>query len=78
LTTCDAVRITLGMPTSEKGQSMDIRTVGVLGADVGLSILEVLYQAFGNRKYRRCPIWREKVEALEHGRETGGSFFNYR
>jgi len=57
---------------------MDIRTVGVLGADVGLSILEVLYQAFGNRKYRRCPIWREKVEALEHGRETGGSFFNYR
>ncbi|MGZ8155207.1 MAG: 3-hydroxybutyryl-CoA dehydrogenase [Burkholderiales bacterium] len=50
----------------------------LIGLDVCLSILEVLYQGFGDPKYRPCPLWREKVDARELGRKTGRGFFSYR
>lgn len=50
----------------------------LIGLDVCLSILEVLYQGFGDPKYRPCPLWREKVEARELERKTGRGFFSYR
>lgn len=49
----------------------------LIGLDVCLSILEVLYQSFDDPKYRPCPLWREKVEARELGRKTGRGFFSY-
>ena len=50
----------------------------LIGLDVCLSILEVLYVGFNDSKYRPCPLWREKVEARELGRKTGRGFFSYR
>jgi 3-hydroxybutyryl-CoA dehydrogenase len=50
----------------------------LIGLDVCLSILEVLYAGFNDSKYRPCPLWREKVEARELGRKTGRGFFSYR
>ena len=49
----------------------------LIGLDVCLSILEVLYEGFGDPKYRPCPLWREKVEAGELGRKAGRGFFTY-
>ncbi|MGZ5176555.1 MAG: 3-hydroxyacyl-CoA dehydrogenase family protein, partial [Burkholderiales bacterium] len=50
----------------------------LIGLDVCLSILEVLYEGFGDPKYRPCQLWRGKVEARELGRKTGRGFFDYR
>ncbi|MGZ5166925.1 MAG: 3-hydroxybutyryl-CoA dehydrogenase [Burkholderiales bacterium] len=50
----------------------------LIGLDVCLSILEVLYEGFGDPKYRPCQLWRGKVEARELGRNTGRGFFDYR
>jgi 3-hydroxybutyryl-CoA dehydrogenase len=49
----------------------------LIGLDVCLSILEVLYDGFKDPKYRPCPMWREKVEAGHLGRKTGRGFFSY-
>ena len=49
----------------------------LIGLDTCLAILEVLYEGFKDPKYRPCPLWREKVEAGELGRKTGGGFFSY-
>ena len=49
----------------------------LIGLDVCLSVLEVLYDGFKDPKYRPCPLWREKVEAGQLGRKTGQGFFRY-
>ena len=49
----------------------------LIGLDTCLSILEVLHGAFGDPKYRPCPLWREMVDAGRLGRKTGRGFFDY-
>jgi 3-hydroxybutyryl-CoA dehydrogenase len=49
----------------------------LIGLDVCLSVLEVLYEGFKDPKYRPCPLWREKVDAGQLGRKTGRGFFDY-
>lgn len=49
----------------------------LIGLDVCVAILDVLYEGFGDPKYRACPLWREKVEAGEFGRKSGRGFFSY-
>jgi 3-hydroxybutyryl-CoA dehydrogenase len=49
----------------------------LIGLDVCLAILEVLYEGFKDPKYRPCPLWREKVEAGHLGRKSGRGFFVY-
>ena len=49
----------------------------LIGLDVCLSIINVLYTEFGNEKYRPCPLLIKKVEDGDLGRKTGKGFYNY-
>lgn len=49
----------------------------LIGLDTCLSILEVLYEAFGDPKYRPCPLLRKYVDAGYLGRKTGRGFHTY-
>jgi 3-hydroxybutyryl-CoA dehydrogenase len=48
-----------------------------IGLDVCLSILNVLYQGFGNPKYAPCPLLVNMVTAGYKGAKTGEGFYKY-
>jgi 3-hydroxybutyryl-CoA dehydrogenase len=48
-----------------------------IGLDVCLNILEVLYEGFGDPKYRACPLLKKMVAANKLGRKTGIGFYQY-
>jgi 3-hydroxybutyryl-CoA dehydrogenase len=48
-----------------------------IGLDVCLDILAVLYEGFGDSKYRACPLLRKYVAAGWLGRKTGRGFYRY-
>ncbi|MFT4535961.1 MAG: 3-hydroxybutyryl-CoA dehydrogenase [Saprospiraceae bacterium] len=48
-----------------------------IGLDVCLSIMNVLYDGFGNPKYAPCPLLVNMVTAGELGRKSGGGFYDY-
>jgi 3-hydroxybutyryl-CoA dehydrogenase len=49
----------------------------LIGLDTCLAIMEVLYQGFGDSKYRPCPLLRKHVDAGYLGRKTGRGFYTY-
>ena len=48
-----------------------------IGLDVCLAILNVLYDGFGDPKYRACPLLKRYVDAGWLGRKTGRGFYQY-
>ncbi len=48
-----------------------------IGLDVCLSILNVLYQGFGNQKYAPCPLLVNMVTAEYKGVKSGEGFYKY-
>ena len=48
-----------------------------IGLDVCLSILNVLYDGFGNPKYAPCPLLVNMVEAGHLGVKSGGGFYSW-
>lgn len=50
----------------------------LIGLDVCLAIMEVLYHEFGDSKYRPHPLLRKMVRANLLGRKTGIGFYDYR
>lgn len=48
-----------------------------IGLDVCLSILNVLYEGFGNPKYAPCPLLVNMVTAKKMGIKTGEGFYTY-
>jgi len=48
-----------------------------IGLDVCLAIMNVLYEGFGDSKYRPCPLLKRYVAAGWLGRKTGRGFYEY-
>ena len=48
-----------------------------IGLDTCLYIMEVLYEGFGDSKYRPCPLLRQYVQAGWYGRKSGRGFYTY-
>lgn len=49
----------------------------LIGLDVCLAIMDVLYHEFGDSKYRAHPLLRKMVRGGKLGRKTGEGFFKY-
>jgi len=49
----------------------------LIGLDVCLDILNVLYEGFKDSKYRPCPLLQKMVDAGYLGRKSGRGFYEY-
>ena len=54
-----------------------LQVADLLGLDIVLHIMDILYQEFGDPKYRACPLLRKMVAAGQLGRKTGQGFYSY-
>ena len=48
-----------------------------IGLDVCLSILNVMYEGFGNPKYAPCPLLVNMVAASKMGVKSGEGFYSW-
>jgi 3-hydroxybutyryl-CoA dehydrogenase len=49
-----------------------------IGLDTCLAIMNVLYDGFGDSKYRACPLLKQYVAAGWLGKKSGRGFYDYR
>lgn len=49
----------------------------LIGLDVCLDIMNVLYRDFGDQKYSPCPLLKKMVAAGKLGRKSGEGFYKY-
>ena len=49
----------------------------LIGLDVCLNIINVLYSDFNDKKYLPCPLLENMVREGKLGRKTGNGFYNY-
>jgi 3-hydroxybutyryl-CoA dehydrogenase len=49
----------------------------LIGLDVVLNIMTVLYEGFNDSKYRPCTLLKKMVQAGQLGRKSGKGFYDY-
>ncbi len=54
-----------------------LELIDLIGLDVILDILDVLFEEFKDPKYRACPLLRQMVRAGYLGRKSGRGFHDY-
>ena len=54
-----------------------LRLADLIGLDVCLDVMEVMYRQFSDSKYRPCPLLRKMVDAGRLGRKSGRGFYEY-
>jgi len=54
-----------------------LKLADLIGIDVCVSIMEVLYKGFKNKKYKVCPILEKMVEDNKLGMKSGEGFYKY-
>ncbi len=54
-----------------------LELIDLIGLDVILDILDVLFEEFKDPKYRACPLLRQMVRAGHLGRKSGKGFHDY-
>ena len=54
-----------------------LATADLIGLDICLAIMEVLYIEFGDSKYKPHPLLRKMVRGKRLGRKTGIGFYTY-
>lgn len=54
-----------------------LELIDLIGLDTVLSILDALYEEFGDPKYRPCPLLKQMVRAGNLGRKAGSGFYEY-
>ena len=85
---CEAVRLVeAGMGTKEdidKGMQLGcgmpmgpITLLDFVGLDTTLAIADVLYEEFGDPKYKAPPLLRRMVESGFYGKKSGRGFYDY-
>ena len=55
-----------------------LKLADLIGLDICLDIMNVLYEGFKNEKYRPSRLLESMVEAGSLGRKTGKGFYNYK
>jgi 3-hydroxybutyryl-CoA dehydrogenase len=51
--------------------------IDLIGLDVTLDVIDVLYKEFQDSKYRAAPLLRQMVRSGWLGRKSGRGFYQY-
>jgi 3-hydroxybutyryl-CoA dehydrogenase len=54
-----------------------LETADLIGLDVVMDSLDVLYASYQDPKFRRCPLLKRMVDSGRRGRKNGRGFFDY-